>query len=137
MKEKVNDIIQKYDSDKGFLVPILQDVQKEYASKTLTQEMMVEDKPLTATELFDSLHERYVYNLKEKVLDPFLDNENFRRAIKDFGSEDFKTYDKKIRDDVTYLMDNLARKYRYNESGAQAICIYTIDNELPQRFGIN
>lgn len=124
-------------SDSGERIALRQDVQKEYASKTLTQEIMVEDKPLTATELFDSLHERYVYNLKEKVLDPFLDNENFRRAIKDFGGEDFKTYDKKIRDDVTYLMDNLARKYRYNESGAQAICIYTIDNELPQRFGNN
>jgi predicted Ser/Thr protein kinase len=114
-----------------------QSVQKEYASKTLTQEIMVEDKPLTATELFDSLHERYVYNLKEKVLDPFLDNENFRRAIKDFGKEDFKTYDKKIRDDVTYLMDNLARNYHYNESGAQAICMYVIDNELPQRFNVS
>jgi predicted Ser/Thr protein kinase len=124
-------------SDSGDRMHLRRDVQKEYASKTLTQEMMVEDKPLTATELFDSLHERYVYNLKEKVLDPFLDNENFRRAIKDFGGEDFKTYDKKIRDDVTYLMDNLARKYRYNESGAQAICIYTIDQDLPQRFGIN
>ena len=30
MKEKVTEIIQHYDSDKGFLVPILQDVQKEY-----------------------------------------------------------------------------------------------------------
>jgi NADH-quinone oxidoreductase subunit E len=30
MKEKVNKIIQKYDSDKSFLVPILQDVQKEF-----------------------------------------------------------------------------------------------------------
>ena len=30
MKEKVTEIIQHYDSDEGFLVPILQDVQKEY-----------------------------------------------------------------------------------------------------------
>jgi NADH-quinone oxidoreductase subunit E len=30
MKQKVTEIIQHYDSDKGFLVPILQDVQKEY-----------------------------------------------------------------------------------------------------------
>jgi NADH-quinone oxidoreductase subunit E len=30
MKKKVTEIIQKYNSDKGFLVPILQDVQKEY-----------------------------------------------------------------------------------------------------------
>lgn len=30
MKEKVTEIIQKYNTDKGFLVPILQDVQKEF-----------------------------------------------------------------------------------------------------------
>ena len=30
MKQKVTEIIQHYDSDKGFLVPILQDFQKEY-----------------------------------------------------------------------------------------------------------
>ena len=30
MKNKVTEIVQKYNSDKGFLVPILQDVQKEY-----------------------------------------------------------------------------------------------------------
>jgi predicted Ser/Thr protein kinase len=124
-------------SDSGERIDLRQGVQKEYASKTLTQEIMVEDKPLTATELYDGLHERYVHNLKEKVLDPFLDNENFRRAIKDHGSEDFKTYDKKIRADVTYLLENLSRKYRYNESGAQAICIYVIDNELPQRFNVS
>ncbi len=30
MKAKVTKIVQKYNSDKGFLVPILQDVQKEF-----------------------------------------------------------------------------------------------------------
>ncbi|MGD8541431.1 MAG: NAD(P)H-dependent oxidoreductase subunit E [Desulfobacteraceae bacterium] len=30
MKEKVREIIQKYNTDKSFLVPILQDVQKEF-----------------------------------------------------------------------------------------------------------
>ena len=30
MKEKVTEITQKYNSDRGFLVPILQDVQKEF-----------------------------------------------------------------------------------------------------------
>jgi NADH-quinone oxidoreductase subunit E len=30
MKEKVSEIIQKYNTDKSFLVPILQDVQKEF-----------------------------------------------------------------------------------------------------------
>lgn len=110
------------------------DTQKEYTSKTLTQEIVVEGKSIIETELFESLHERYVYNLKEKVLDPFLENENFRRAIKDYGEEDFKTYDERIRDDVTFLMNNLCSKYWYTDKGAKEICIYVIDNELAKEF---
>ncbi len=108
--------------------------QKEYTTKTLTQEIMVEELPITATKIFQSMHDRYVYNLKEKVLDPFLENENFRRAIKDYNKEDFKTYDRRIRDDVSYLIDNLCRKYLYTEQGAKEVCMYVIDNDLAQKF---
>jgi hypothetical protein len=108
--------------------------QKEYTTTTLTQEIMVEGLPITATKIFQSMHDRYVYNLKEKVLDPFLENENFRRAIKDYNNEDFKTYDKRIRDDVSYLIDNLCKKYRYMEQGAKEVCMYVIDNDLAQKF---
>ena len=80
------------------------------------------------------MHDRYVYNLKEKVLDPFLENENFRRAIKDYNKEDFKTYDRRIRDDVTYLIGNLGKKYRYTEQGAKEVCMYVIDNDLAKKF---
>ena len=96
--------------------------------------MMRSEKNLLHTTLFQTLNERYLYNIKEKVLDPFLDNENFRRAIKDFDREDFKTYDRKIRDDVTYLMNNLIEKYRYTSQGAKAVCIYVIDNDLARKF---
>ncbi|MEA3436736.1 MAG: serine protein kinase PrkA, partial [Thermodesulfobacteriota bacterium] len=84
-------------TDKKKRLAFREDTQKEYTSKTLTQEIMVEGKPVTETKIYQSLHERYVYNLKEKVLDPFLENENFRRAIKDYDEEDFKAYDKKIK----------------------------------------
>jgi len=110
------------------------DTQKEYASNTLTQEMMVEGKPISKTLLYDALYERYVYNLKEKVLDPFLENENFRQAIKDFDEEAFKTYDKRIRDDVTFLMDNLCSRCRYTKKGAKEVCIYVIDSDLAKKF---
>ena len=108
--------------------------QKEYAGKTLTQEILSSGMPINETELYGKLFERYVYNLKEKVLEPFLDNENFRRAIKDWDSEDFKTYDRKIRDDVTYLMNNLMEKMRYTAQSAKAVCIYVIDNNLAKTF---
>jgi hypothetical protein len=91
-------------------------------------------KSITQTSLFDSLHERYVFNLKEKALDPFIDNKNFRMAIKDYGGDDFKTYDKRIRNDVTFLIANLCSKYRYTQQGAKEVCIYVIDNELPNEF---
>jgi predicted Ser/Thr protein kinase len=110
------------------------ETQREYTSKTLTQEIMNEGKDISQTDLFQTLHDRYVYNLKETVLDPFLDNENFRRAIKDYDNEDFKTYDKRIRADVTFLMNNLCDKYAYSEQGARDICIYVIDKDLARKF---
>lgn len=121
-------------AEKIKLLNLRRDTQKEYTSRTLTQEIMVAGKPPSETLLFQSLKDRYVYNLKEKVFDPFLENENFRRAIKDYASEDFKTYDQKIREDVTFLIDNLMQRYRYTEQGAQAVCIYVIDNDLARRF---
>jgi predicted Ser/Thr protein kinase len=108
--------------------------QKEYTTKTLTQEIMVEGLSIAETKIFQSMHDRYVYNLKEKVLDPFLENENFRRAIKDYNDEEFKTYDKRIRDDVDYLLKNLRKKYRYADQGAKEVCMYVIDNDLAKKF---
>ncbi len=108
--------------------------QKEYTTRTLTQEIMVEGLPITASKIYQSMHDRYVYNLKEKVLDPFLENENFRRAIKDYNEEDFKTYDKRIRDDVGFLIKNLCEKYHYIEQGAKEVCMYVIDNDLAKKF---
>ena len=110
------------------------DTQKEYTSRTLTQEIMLEGRPITDTQLYQSMYERYVYNLKEKVLDPFLENENFRRAIKDYDTEDFKTYDKRIRAEVTFLINNLCAKYRYTPQSAREVCIHVIDSNLPKQF---
>ncbi|HEX3019572.1 MAG TPA: hypothetical protein VHP36_04690 [Chitinispirillaceae bacterium] len=112
-----------------------ENVQRDYTSKALTQEMMLEKKPVIETEIYKRLHERFVQNIKEKVLDPFLDNDNFRRGIKDYNSSDFKTYDKRIRVDVKYLIRNLQRKFGYTEQGAKEVCIYVIDNDLARMFG--
>jgi predicted Ser/Thr protein kinase len=110
------------------------EIQREYTARTLTQEIMMEGLSIGQTGVFRDLRERYIYNLKEKVLDPLLENENFRRGIKEFGEDGFKTYDKKIREDVSYLIANLGRKYRYSEQGAKEVCIYVIDNDLAKKF---
>ncbi len=109
-------------------------VQKAYTTSALTQEILRDSMKITDTSLYTHLYERYVHNLKERVLEPFLQNENFRMAIRDFDSEDFRTYDRKIQEDVVYMIENLARKYRYSRQGAKEICIYVIDNDLPKSF---
>lgn len=114
-----------------------QETQKEYTGRALTQEILVEGKKPQETGLFQALHDRYVYNLKEKVLEPFLENANFRRAIKDYDTEAFKTYDKRIRDDVTFLINNLSsEKFKYTKQAAKEICVYVIDNDLARKFHV-
>jgi hypothetical protein len=108
--------------------------QKTYTATTLTQEIMVENKKIFETQLYQILLAKYIYNLKEKVLDPFLENENFRRAIKDFDTEAFKTYDRKIRGDVTLLIKNLTKKFKYPKKGAKEVCIYVVDMDLAKKF---
>lgn len=110
------------------------DTQKEYTTTTLPQEVIVEGVQICDTRLYQNLYEKYVFNLKEKVLDPFLENENFRQAIKDFDEETFKSHDKKIRDDVTFLMTNLCEKNPYSQQGAKEVCMYVIDNDLAKKF---
>lgn len=120
--------------DEKVRVAFREETQKAYASKALTQEVMLEGVAVTETELYQSLYERYVFNLKEKVLEPFLKNENFRQAVKDFNEPSFKSHDRRIRDDVTFMMTNLCEKSKYTQRGAKEICIYVIDNELAKKF---
>ena len=109
-------------------------VQKAYATNTLTQEMRRDNLSITETGMYRHLHERYIHTIKEKVLEPFLENENFRRAVKEFEQESFKTYDQKIQNDVRFMMANLQKKFGYSRQGAKEICIYVIDNNLPATF---
>ncbi len=113
---------------------IRNDVLKEYTTRTLTHEIMIEEKNITETRLFESLYDRYVHNLKKRVLEPFIENENFRNAIKDFDTDKFKTHDKRIKKDVKFLMDNLCKKFGYTIQGANEACIYVIDNDLAKKF---
>lgn len=109
-------------------------VQKSYTTTALSQEMLRDGLEITETTLYLHLYEKYIHTLKEKVLEPFMENENFRRAIKDYNHEDFKTYDKKIQSDVTFMIENLQKKYSYSRQGAKEICIYVVDNDLALKF---
>jgi len=109
-------------------------VQRAYTTSALTQEMLRDNLNITETSLYLHLYERYIHNLKDKVMEPFHENENFRRAIKEFDQESFKTYDQKIQSDVAFMMENLQKKFGYSRQGAKEICIYVIDNNLAKVF---
>lgn len=132
--KEVEEKLLGQEADKEKRAAFRNGVQVQYASRTLTQEMLVGGRTLEETELFRALRERYVHNLKENVLDPFLNNSNFRQAIKDYGTSPFKSHDRRIRDEVSYLIKNLARKYGYTHQGAKEVCIYVIDNDLARIF---
>ena len=109
-------------------------IQKEYTSKTLSYEIGVEGKDIKETNLYNLLLQKYQYSLKEDVLNPLIENDNYRNAIKDYDLPVFKTYDKKIRSDVKFFIKNLKRKYGYSENGAKQVSLYVIDNNIPKKF---
>ncbi|MBU0519368.1 serine protein kinase PrkA [bacterium] len=108
--------------------------QNEYISKTLFQEIKQEGKSIEETEQFKSLFEKYTRNLKENALSPYAQNENFRRAIQDFGSSNFEAYDNRLKRDVKHLLDNLQKKFNYTAEGARQISIYILDKNLMSEY---
>ncbi len=110
------------------------DVHKEYITKTLAQEMKLGGQEIAKTSQFQDLFNKYTRNLKENALVPYQGNDNFRRAIIDFASNDFRKYDKRMKRDIALLIDNLQQKFKYSEESAKQISIYVLDKKLVQKF---
>jgi len=109
-------------------------VTNKYSSKTLNTEIRVQGKDIEETEQFKELYDAYARNLKENILDPVKNNEHFRHALQDYGTEQFSVYDKRTRADVALLMRNLQGKFRYTEEGAKQVSLYVIDQKLAEKF---
>lgn len=108
------------------------EVQFTYVSQTLAQEIKIEGRDITTTTLYKKILEKYKRNLKENALTPFVENENFRRALLDFESPLFFKYDERLKKSVEYLVKNLIKKYQYNKKGAIQVVLYLIDHKLYQ-----
>ena len=109
-------------------------IQNEYITKTLSQEIRVEKKDITETQQFKSLFEKYTRNLKENALAPYTDNDNFRSAIKDFGTPLFQKYDNRLKQDVTQMISNLKKKFSYTSEGAKQVSLYVLDKKLASKY---
>jgi len=109
-------------------------IHKEYVSKTLTQEIVIENKDITETEQYKTLFEKYTKNLKENALAPYVTNDNFRRALQDYNSKNFQTYDNNLKKDIKRLVSRLTENYGYSEQGAIEVTLYALDNNLSNKF---
>ena len=110
------------------------DVLKEYLTTTLSQEIGLKGFELVETKQYLNLFEKYTQNLKENALSPYSENDNFRRAILDYSEVSFKTYDKRLKQDVKRLLNNLVKKFGYDLVGAQQVCLYVIDKGLDKVY---
>ena len=111
-----------------------QEIHSEYISKALSQDIQIKGKKITETDLYIRLFDKYTKILKENSLAPYINNENFRRAILDYGTKNFKAYDSKLRRDIKLLLTNLCKKFSYSKKGARQISLYVLDKDLPKKY---
>lgn len=98
------------------------------------QEMHSEENSLTESAVYKELHALYMKNLRENILQPFLQYTSFENAIKEFGSAKLEIYDQRTRDEVKFLIKNLVSKFGYTSDGARQICLYVLDNKIAEKL---
>lgn len=101
-----------------------------YTSQTLSREINVEGKKPTETEQYKDLFGWYEYNLKQHVLEPFKDNDNFVKAIEVYGTDQFDRFDERLKRDVERTLKNLMARFNYTLDGAKEICFYIVESRL-------
>ena len=98
------------------------------------QNKKITGKKISETELYQELFAAYIRNLKEKLPEPFLKSDNFKEAVKCFGTEKFETFDTRLKEHVTHMISNLEKKFGYSEQGAKEICLYATEQKLVNKF---
>ncbi|PLW94927.1 MAG: serine protein kinase [Marinilabiliales bacterium] len=109
-------------------------IQKEYVTKTLAQEIRLKNREITKTSQYKNLFGKYSESLKKFSLDPFMDNSNFVRAMHEYGSEKFKSYDTRLKKDIEFMLGNLVKKFGYTKQSALIVALHVVDNNLPERY---
>ncbi|MBI2057653.1 MAG: serine protein kinase PrkA [Candidatus Yanofskybacteria bacterium] len=111
------------------------EVQKKFRKVVAQlQSKKITGKKISETELYQELFTAYTKNLKEKLPEPFLKSDNFKEAVKCFGTEKFKTFDTRLKEHATHMTRNLEEKFGYSEQGAKEICLYAIEQKLVDKF---
>ena len=107
-----------------------QGIQKKYV-EAVAQER---DKKITETDLYRDLFVACRRNLKEKTFEPFLKNDNFKEAVRTFGTREFEAFDTRLKEHIAHMIKSLVEKFGYTEKGAKEICLYVVDQKLVEKF---
>jgi predicted Ser/Thr protein kinase len=110
------------------------DIHNEYVTYTLSYEIKLLRKEIKETKLYNSLFEKYIRNLKESALTSYSQNDNFRRALIDFGTPGYIAYDNQIKNTIDRMVKNLRSKFGYTAEGARQMAIYVIDRKLDKKY---
>jgi predicted Ser/Thr protein kinase len=110
------------------------DIHNEYVTYTLSYEIKLLKKEIKETKLYNTLFEKYTRNLKENALTTYSQNDNFRRALLDFGTAGYNSYDNQTKNTINRLVNNLKCKFGYTPEGARQISLYVIDRKLDKKY---
>jgi len=110
------------------------EIHNEYVTYTLSYEIKLLKKEIQETKLFSTLFEKYTRNLKENALANYSQNDNFRRALLDFGTTGYKSYDNIVKNTISRMINNLKCKFGYNSEGARQMALYVIDKKLDKKY---
>ena len=111
-----------------------EETRSEYVSRTLAEEIRVKGKDISDTSQFRNMFEKFTRLIKENALAPYVQNSNFRRALQDYRTDNFKAYDSRLRRDTERMISQLVEKFNYTEEGAVQIALYVIDRDLVKKF---
>ncbi|MEK6968794.1 MAG: serine protein kinase PrkA [Nanoarchaeota archaeon] len=117
-------------TNESLLNHLRKEQQQTFAKKTLVKEIGLEKKTIKETSQYKSMYSSYIQNVKKNVLAPFSTNDNFKFAIAEFGTDHFEAHEARIKQEVTRLINNLQKKFKYTEEGAKQVCLYVIENDI-------
>jgi len=105
-------------------------IHKEYIARTLAQDIKIKKMNIADTEQFLRLFKKYGENLKKHALEPYLANNNFRRALSEYRTENFNSYDSNLKNDIKYMLKSMQKKFGYSIDGALTVVLHVVENNL-------
>jgi len=110
------------------------EIHNEYITYTVSYEIKLLKKEIHETKLFATLFEKYTRNLKENALTSYSQNDNFRRALIDFSTSVYNSYDSQVKATISRMITNLKCKFNYTTEGARQMALYVIDKKLDKKY---